>query len=89
MIQLTPEQIEANRLFCAANAIRSEPEPKPKRRYQLLNIMRVGKPYRPYKFKDLMGIEPPTIAAYLNQLDDEGLVKRELKNGLIWWERAQ
>jgi len=58
------------------------------KRFKLLSIMRIGKRYRPYQFKNNK-ISPQRIAVHLNRLHDEGYIDRILENGLIWWERKK
>ncbi len=53
---------------------------KRKNKKKLLEMMRPGKSYRPYQFKDLPVCEA-TIWRYFNQLEDEGHIERHIIDG--------
>jgi len=67
-------------------SIRHKTITKKRNKVALLRAMKIGKKYRPYQFNKI-NLRPSTIARYMNELDDEGLINRVLENGLIYWVR--
>ena len=64
------------------NAVDIKTHQRKKNLKQLLDMMRPGKSYRPYQFKDLP-VKESTIWRYLNQLEDDGHIKRHIMDGRL------
>lgn len=62
------------------NAVDIKTQQRKKNLKLLLEMMRPGKSYRPYQFKDLP-VKESTIWSYLRQLEDEGHIKRHIMDG--------